>query len=247
MQDLIELAKKEINEDVEIQLAPKEIETNMQRKGIPACYDSNNDIVFYSNTVMKSGCEKLQIQTFFHELAHVKDFRACVRNGLLKVLEPSQPIFGVPWKQLNDILHNATEFQISNFLHSEFGCQVPSNYNVERCLHEPLSLSLIPAIEYLCFGEDSDLRHQFGIKLNKSLHSRWLLVDSLLKTLGFADAQSFEKGFLELTDYLGFKVIVKTKPIEGIIRKSFKILQNSDEAQIKVFEMRDFGFPKFDS
>lgn len=245
MQDLIELAKKEIKEDVEIQLAPKVIETNMIRKGIPACYDSNNDIVFYSNTVMKSRCEKLRIQTFFHELAHVKDFRACVRNGLIKVIEPSQPIFSAPLKQLDDILHKATEFQISNFLHSEFGCKLPSNYYIKRCLHEPLSFSLIPAIEYLCFGEDSDLRDQFGIKLNKSLQSRWLQVDSLLKTLGFADAQSFEKGFLKLTAYFGFTVGIKTKPIEGELRQNFKILKNSEGAQIKVFEMVGFRSPIF--
>ena len=218
----------------------------MQQKGIPAYYDSNNDLVFYSNIVMKSRCEKIQIQTFFHELAHVKDFRACARNGLLKVLEPPQPSSGALWKQLNDILHNATEFQMSNFLHSEFGCKLPSNDYIKHCIYEPLFLSLIPAIEYLSFGEDSDLREQFGIKLNKSLQSRLLKVDSLLKSLKFADAQSFEKGFLELSDCFGFKVRIRTKPVEGIIRKSFKILQNTDEDQIKVFELIDFGYPKFD-
>jgi hypothetical protein len=249
MQDLIEQAKKKIDEEVEFLPAPIDHESDMQQKGILAKYQSNEDLVYFSDTMLKSLPEKLRIQTFIHELAHVKDFRACVRNGLLKILEPhSQPIFHEPWKQLKDILHNATEFQMSNFLNSEFGCQLPSNYYVEHCLHEPPSpsLSLIPSIEYLCFGENSDLRAQFGIKLNKSLQSRWLQVGSLLKTLGFADAQSFEEGFLELTDYLGFKVKVKTKPVEGIIRKSFKILQNSDEAQIKVFEMIDFGPPKYD-
>lgn len=246
MQDLIEQAKKKIEEEVEFLLAPIEIESIMQQKGNRAYYDSNNDIVYYSDTMLKSLHENLRIQIFVHELAHVKDFRACVRNGLLKVLEPSQSIFHVPWKQLDDILHNATEFQMSNFLNSEFGFQLPSNYYVERCLHEPLSFSLIPSIEYLRFGKDLDLKGHFSIKLNKSLDSKWLLVDSLLKKLGFADAQSFEKGFLELTDCLGFKVIIKTKPIKGNIRKSFKILQNSDDAQIKVFEMIDFGSPKFD-
>lgn len=206
MQDLIEQAKKKIDEEVEFLPAPIEHESDMQQKGILAKYDSNNDIVYYSDTMLKSRNEKIRIQTFIHELAHAKDFRTCVRNGLLKVLEPpSQHIFHEPWKQLDDILHNATEFQMSNFLNSEFGCQLPNNHYVERCLHEPTSpsLSLIPSIEYLRFGENSDLRTQFGIKLNKSLQSRWLQVDSLLKTLAFADAQSFEKGFLELTDYLG--------------------------------------------
>lgn len=246
MQDLIDDAKTKIQEEVEFQLAPINIETEMQNKGILAQYNFNNDIIYYSVLLMKFQNSNRQIQTFVHELAHVKDLRSCAGNGLLKVLEPSKLPSQVSWVLLNDILHNATDFQVSNFLNSKFGYQLPSNYYIERCLHEPLSLSLIPAIEYLCFGENSDLRYQFGIKLTKSLQSRWLQVDSLLKTLGFADAQSFEKGFLELADYLGFKVRVKTKPIEGIIRKSFKILQNSDETQIKVFEMIDFGSPKFD-
>lgn len=167
MQDLLEQAKKKIYEDVEFLPAPIEHESDMQQKGILAKYDSNNDIVYYSDTMLKFRNEKIRIQTFIHELAHAKDFRTCVRNGLLKVLEPpSQHIFHVPWKQLDDILHNATEYQMSNYLNSEFGCQLPYNCYVERCLHEPLYLSLIPSIEYLCFGENSHLRAQFGSKLN---------------------------------------------------------------------------------
>lgn len=245
-QNIIEKAKEKIDEEVEFRLPSQDKETEMQTNGELAKYDFNHDIIFYSNSMMESLDENLQIQTFIHELAHVKDLRACVRNGLLKVLEPvGRPIFHTPWMQLNDIMHNATEFQVSNFLYSEFGYQLPPNYNVERSLHEPLSLSLIPAIEYLCFGEDTDLKKQFDIKLNKSLDSRWLFVNSLLKELGFANAFSFEKGFLNLADCFGFKVRMKTIPIEGVIRRRFNILQNSGDAQIKIFEMVDFGAPKF--
>ncbi|MBE0521191.1 MAG: hypothetical protein IBX39_02850 [Candidatus Methanoperedenaceae archaeon] len=237
MQDLINKAKKKIKEDVEFQLVPEYIEDEMQKKGVLAQYDFNNDIIYYSNTLIKSKYENLQIQTFVHELAHAKDLRTCVRNGLLKVLEPHQPPFKIPWLLLNDILHSATEFQVSNFLNTKFGYQLPSNYFFERSLHEPLPLSLIPAIEYLHFGKDSKLRDQFRIKLSKLLDSKLLCVDSLLLELGFANAQSFETGFLRLAYCFGYDVNIKIKPNEGEIKKSFRFLQNSNNTQIKVFEM----------
>jgi len=237
IQELIEQAKKKIEEEVEFLLAPINIETEMQNKGILAQYDFINDKIYYSVLLMKSQDKNLTIQTFIHELAHVKDLRSCAENGLLKVLEPPQLPSKVPWVLLNEILHNVTEFQVSNFLNSKFGYQLPSNYYFERCLHEPLSLSLIPTIKYLHFGEDAKLREQFRIKLSKSLDSKWLFVESLLVELGFANAQSFENGFLRLADCFGYDVKIKIKPNEGEIKKSFRFLQNSNNTQIKVFEM----------
>ena len=54
MQDLIDDAKTKIQEEVEFQLAPINIETEMQNKGILAQYAFNNDIIYYSVLLMKS-------------------------------------------------------------------------------------------------------------------------------------------------------------------------------------------------
>lgn len=104
--------------------------------------------------------------------------------------------------------------------------------------------SLIPSIEYLCFGEDSNLRERFRAKLNRILDSRWLTVVSSLKALGLADGLLFETEFLRLTDLLGFTVRIKTELIENR-RQQFLVLQESTATHIKLFELVSFDINRF--
>ena len=76
-------------QDVEFFPAPANIETEMQRRGEMARYDFNHDIIYYSTTLISFRDQDYQIQTFMHELAHAKDLRDCVDNGLSQSLYPA--------------------------------------------------------------------------------------------------------------------------------------------------------------
>ncbi len=241
--DLIEKAKSEIDEDVEFILAPVDIKTVMQERGVMAKYDFNHDIIYYSSTLIKSRSQDYQIQTFMHELAHAKDLRGCAKNGLLKILICRE---GIPQRDceiVNEHLHAATEFQISNFLYSKYHITLPKNPKTDRDLANDLFFSMIPAIEYLSFGEVEDLRFHFKLKLNKQLEKRWLSVASLLNALGFADSHLFETEFKRLASCFGFTIQIRNELITEEIRKSFKILQNNGgDGYIRFFELIDFDF-----
>lgn len=244
VQGLIEKAKSEIDEDVEFFLAPVAIETEMQKSGEMARYDFNHDIIYYSITLIKSRVPDYQIQTFMHELAHAKDLRGCATNGLLKVLMRHGEVPQVILENAKEILHAATEFQISNFLYSKFHITLPKTPQTDRDLVNDIFFSLIPAIEYSSFGEVEELRDQFKLKLNKSLDRRWLSVASLLNALGFADPHLFETEFVRLASYFGFTIQMKNESITEEIRNSFKILQNNRKDNIKIFELMDFDISR---
>lgn len=241
-QDLIEKAKIEIKEEVEFFPASTDIETEMQVSGEMARYDFNHDIIYYSSTLINNRAPDYQIQTFMHELAHAKDLRCCATNGLIKILMPRN---GVPKRDLekvNEDLHAATEFQISNFLNSKFHFTLPQNPQTYRDLSNDLFFSLIPSIEYLYFGEEEGLKEQFKLKLDKKLDKKWLSVASLLNTLDFADSHLFEKEFVKITRCFGYNIQIKIESINEELRKSFKILQNNNVENIKIFELIDFDF-----
>lgn len=242
LHDLIERAKIEIEEDVEFFPAPANIETEMQRRGEMARYDFNHDIIYYSTTLISFRDQDYQIQTFMHELAHAKDLRDCVANGLLKIILPHEGILVTDWKKINDDLHTATEFQISNFLYSKFNFTLPQNPQTYRYLADDLFFSLIPTIEYLYFGEDKRLREEFKLKLDKKLDKKWLSISSLLKALNFADSHSFETEFVKLSRCLGFIIQIKIESITEELRNNFKILQINKIDDIKIFELINFDF-----
>jgi len=242
LQDLIEKAKTEIEEDVEFFSAPPNIETEMRRRGEMAKYDFNHDIIYYSKTLISSRDQDYQIQVFMHELAHAKDLRDCVANGLLKIILPHEGILESDMEKINEHLHTATEFQISNFLYSKFNFTLPQNPQTYRYLADDLFFSLIPAIEYLYFGEDKRLREEFQLKLDKKLDQKWSSISSLLKGLNFADSHSFETEFVKLSRCLGFIVQIKIESNTGELRNNFKILQTNKIDDIKIFELINFDF-----
>ncbi len=233
--DLIEKAKSEIDEDVEFLLEP------LENEGYIAKYDLHQDIIFYSARLCSLNPEN-KFRIFMHELAHAKDFRSCTANGLLKILVPCEGLLCSD--QANVFFRTTVEFQASNFLYNEFDHRLRDPIYKESFLAENIFFSLIPSIEYLCFGEDSDLREQFRDKLNSQLGSRWLPVVSLLKALRFADERLFETEFLRLMDCLGFTVRIRTEPIENR-RRDFRILQNSTATQVRVFELVNFDINRF--
>jgi len=242
VQDLIEIAKSEIEEEVEILPMPNCIKNNMQN-GEMARYDLHQDMIFYADELCSRTPDD-KIQIFMHELAHAKDFRSCAANGLLKILVKRNEVLNSIFEQANVIFCGVIEFQVSNFLNSEFGHRL-HNPSFNDFLNNPNMLfSLIPSIEYLCFGEDSDLREKFRAKLNRKLGSRWLTVVSSLKALKLADGLLFETEFLRLTDLLGFTVRIKTEFIEER-RQKFPFLQNSTANHIKLFELVSFDINRF--
>lgn len=236
IQDLILKAKEKIDENVEFHQANEDYEYEMITKGIPTLYDFSQNIIYYSLVILANQNEKYQNQAFVHELAHVKDLRCCIENGLLKHFNTSRP----DWK-LDDsirILHQATEFQVSNYLYSKFGYQLPKTQKVIQDLNENSIYSLIPGIEYLLFGEDLKLRDLFECKLNEKYGKTWSTIESLLNTLSFADPFVFETEFLRLADCFGY--IIQTEPITKDVREIFKILQEDKYPDVKIFKLMAF-------
>ena len=242
VQDLIEVAKSRIEEEVEIRQVTNGIRGQMPNGAI-AAYDLHQDIIFYTEELVSLTSEDI-IRNFMHELAHAKDFRSCATNGLLKILVQHNGVLNSMFKQADGIFCDVLEFQVSNFLHSEFGYELRNpKFNYVLCDSNML-FSLIPSIEYLCFGEKSDLREQFKIKLNQKLGSRWGAVVSFLKALELTNELQFETEFLRLTDYLGFTVRIKNEPIENRIQK-FPVLQDSPTTKVKLFELVNFDINRF--
>ena len=236
--DLIEMAKSRIEEDVEIRPV-----TNGMQNGVMAAYDLHQDIIFYAAELVSLTSEDI-IRIFMHELAHAKDFRSCATNDLIKILVQQNGVLNSTFNQADEIFRGVLEFQVSNFLYSEFDYKL-RNSRFDDVLKDPNMLfSLIPSIEYLCFGEKGDLIEQFEVKLNRKLGSSWKPVVSFLKALELANELKFETEFLKLTDYLGFTVQIKTEPIENRIQK-FPVLQDSPATQIKLFELVNFDINHF--
>ena len=109
VQDLIELAKSEIEEEeVEILPVPNSIRNNMQN-GVMAVYDLHKDMIFYA-AELGSLTQDDKIQIFMHELAHAKDFRSCAANGLLKILVQHNEVLNSTFDQANAIFCGVLEF-----------------------------------------------------------------------------------------------------------------------------------------
>ena len=241
IQDLIEIAKSNIEEEVEIQPKPNSISNEMQNRAI-AEYDLHQDIIFYDDELVSLSQDDIS-QTFMHELAHARDFRSCAANGLLKILVQNNGVMNSTFDQANAIFCGVLEFQVSNFLNSKFGYRL-RNPRFNEVLYDSMLFSLIPSIEYFCFGEDSELRERFQVKLNRELGSRWLPLVPLLKALELTDELLFETEFLRLTDCLGFTVRMKTETTENI-RQIFPVLQDSAATHIKLFELVNFDINRF--
>ena len=60
----------------------------------------------------------------------------------------------------------------------------------EHHLADEISVSLIPAIEYLHFGEVDGLREEFRIKLNKALASTPIFADHLTAIIKYIYIQT---------------------------------------------------------
>ena len=242
IQDLIEIAKSEIEEEVEIQLKSNSISNELQNIAI-AEYDLHQDIIFYAAELGSFSQEDIS-QIIMHELAHAKDFRICAADGLLKILVPNNGVVNPTFDSANVIFRGVLEFQVSNFLHSEFGYRLRNPRFNEELYNNNMLFSLIPSIEYFCFGESSDLRERFRVKLDRNLGSKWLPLVSLLKAHELTDRLLFETEFLRLADCLGFAVRIKTEPIENR-RQRFPVLQDSTATHIKLFELVNFDINRF--